>query len=291
MEPPAPPPEEPPVHQHPRWRSSWGDTLIGALALYAAGVFALELTHNIKLFPAVALIGSFMVPVTFVVFLYNHRHLSRLTLPVVAEAFFYGGILGVLAASIIEPVFVGPLRFGAAFRVGVVEEAVKLIGVLLVAWHHRHNSMLDGLILGGAAGMGFAALESMGYAFQAFLGSRGDLTLTVAVTLIRGILSPVGHGSWTAILAGVLFRQSQAGRFRVDGYVLGAYLLVVVLHGLWDGIPMLFAGRLVPLASIFLGQALVGALSIVILVGMWKEAVRLQFPPYLRRPEDLDSWE
>ena len=72
-----------------------------------------------------------------------------------------------------------------------------------------------GLILGAAAGMWFAALESMGYAFTAFLSSQGSLSATVNMTLLRGILAPIGHGTWTAILASVLFREGSAGHFRI----------------------------------------------------------------------------
>jgi RsiW-degrading membrane proteinase PrsW (M82 family) len=101
--------------------------------------------------------------------------------------------------------------------VGLIEEFAKILGVLVIARHRRHDAELDGLILGAAAGMGFASMESSGYAFVAFLRSGGNLSLMVAVTLLRGILSPVGHGTWTAILASVLFRESAAGRFRING--------------------------------------------------------------------------
>jgi RsiW-degrading membrane proteinase PrsW (M82 family) len=80
----------------------------------------------------------------------------------------YGGILGVLAASILEPLLIPSLNILTVFLVGAIEEFVKILGVLVVARHRRHDMEPDGLILGGAAGMGFAALESTGYAFSAF---------------------------------------------------------------------------------------------------------------------------
>ncbi len=101
--------------------------------------------------------------------------------------------------------------------------------------HLCHGSELAGLILGAAAGMAFAALESSGYAFSAFLRSGGSLSLTVLGTFLRGLLSPVGHGPWTAILAGVLFRESAGGRFHINRTVMGTYLTVAILHGLWYG--------------------------------------------------------
>jgi RsiW-degrading membrane proteinase PrsW (M82 family) len=135
---------------------------------------------------------------------------------------------------------------------------------------------MDGLILGAAAGMGFAALESNGYAFSAFMASRGSLSATVGVTLLRGVLSPVGHGTWTAILISVLFRESGPKWFRINLKVIGAYLLVVVLHGLWDGLPGLIAVLLSPGIDVFIGQALVGGVGLFILWRRWREARRLQ---------------
>jgi protease PrsW len=159
--------------------------------------------------------------------------------------------------------------------VGLIEEAVKVLGVLWIARTIRHDSELDGLIIGAAAGMGFASLESTGYAFTAFLESRGSLSAIVGVTLLRGLLSPLGHGTWTAILAGVLFRQSGARRFHVDRAVIGAYATVVILHGLWDGLPSFLSAFMTSGLDIFLAQAAVGATGLVILWTRWREAVRM----------------
>jgi RsiW-degrading membrane proteinase PrsW (M82 family) len=157
--------------------------------------------------------------------------------------------------------------------VGLIEEFAKILGVLVVARHRQHDAEVDGLILGAAAGMGFAALESTGYAFTAFLLSGGSLSTLVGVTLLRGVLSPVGHGTWTAILASVLFRES--GRhFRIDRDVLLTYLLVVVLHGLWDGLPQVISSVVSSGLDVMIGQAVVGIVGLVVLWRQWREAVR-----------------
>jgi RsiW-degrading membrane proteinase PrsW (M82 family) len=52
---------------------------------------------------------------------------------------------------------------------------------------------------------------------------------------LRGLLTPVGHGLWTAILGGVLFRTAaHTGRLRRSGALVGWYLVVALLHTLWD---------------------------------------------------------
>jgi RsiW-degrading membrane proteinase PrsW (M82 family) len=250
--------------------------LLVGFFLYAIGVMVLALTLNPNLFPTVVLLGNFLVPVTYVAFFYEHRRLSRLTMPTTALAFFYGGFLGVFAAALLEPIFIARLTPATAFGAGLIEEFAKILGVLVIARHRRHDVELDGLILGAAAGMGFAALESNGYAFTAFLRSGGSLSVTVLVTMLRGLLAPVGHGTWTAILASVLFRESAAGRFRLNRKVVAAYLLVAILHGLWDALPIALAVLVASGGEVIIGETIVGATSLFILGRRWREARRLQ---------------
>jgi protease PrsW len=253
---------------------SWLHVLWVGLVLFVVGVVIFGLTSNPNLFPTVALLGNFLVPVTYVAFFYQRRHLSRVDLPTTARAFLYGGVLGTFAAALLEPLFIDQLTPVSAFVVGLIEEFAKILGVLVVARNREHDQEIDGLILGAAAGMGFAALESTGYAFTAFLLSGGSLSTLVGVSLLRGLLSPVGHGTWTAILASVLFRESGRRRFRFDADVMRTYLLVVVLHGLWDGLPILLRALMVSGLDVLLGQVLVGLAGLVILWRQWREAVR-----------------
>jgi RsiW-degrading membrane proteinase PrsW (M82 family) len=271
-----PAPEKRPEKVRGRDGHSWSRVLLTGLSLYALGLAVLVATENPVIFPTVVMLGTFLVPAAYVAFFYERRHLTTLSLPSTFLSFFYGGVLGVFAAASLEPVFIGQINFFTAFEVGLIEEFAKVLGVLVIARHHRHNSELDGLILGAAAGMGFAALESTGYTFTTFLESGGSLSMIVAVTLLRGLLSPLGHGTWTAILAAVLFRESRVGHFRLNGRVVGAYLTVVALHGLWDGLPSLLANVVASGLDVVIAQMSVGAIGLLILWRRWREARLLQ---------------
>lgn len=263
------------------WRNTWLKVLATSAVFYILLMAALLLTNNSNLFPTLLMVGSFTVPIAYVAFFYERRHLSRLTLPTISLAFLYGGLLGILAASLLEPFFIRQLNLGAILKIGFIEEFAKILGVLVIARHKRHDSEMDGLILGAAAGMGFAALESNGYAFTAFLDNHGSVSATVVVTLIRGLLSPMGHGTWTAILASVLFRESRNGCFRIDKQVIGAYLLVSILHAMWDGLPLIIAYTLGQGLSLLIAWGMIGIVGLVILWLRWREAVKLQMvlPP------------
>src|ERR1700704_2001227 len=118
--------------------NSWWHILLIGMVLFVAGVAVFAVTCNLKLFPTVALIGNFLVPVSYVAFFYERRHMSQVTLVSVARAVFYGGVLGVFAAAILEPIFIRQLTLLSAFEVGLIEEFAKIIGVIVVARHHRH---------------------------------------------------------------------------------------------------------------------------------------------------------
>jgi protease PrsW len=261
--------------------SAWWRILMIGLLLFVVSVVVFALTGNPNLFPTVALIGNFLVPVSYVAFFYERRHMSQVTLVSTARAFFYGGVLGVFAAALLEPVFIQRLTFSSAFVVGLIEEFAKILGVLVVARHHRHDQEIDGILLGGAAGMGFAALESSGYVFTAFVNSGGSLSALVIVTLLRGLLSPVGHGTWTAILASVLFREGAPNNFRINGAVVGAYVTVVVLHGLWDGLPGVIGAVTGSGLDVLISQGLIGLAGLIILGFRYREAVRRAPAPAL----------
>lgn len=268
--------DDPWVSNPEKQKQIWWRILLTGIGLDFIALVLLVFTGNPNLFPTVVIVGNFLVPVVFVSFFYERRHLSTLSLGRVGLSFFYGGLLGILAASFLEPLFVNTSSPSGALVIGLVEEFAKILGVYIIARRWKHDAEMDGLILGAATGMGFAALESTGYAFTAFLFSGGGLTTAVDVTLLRGLLAPIGHGIWTAILASVLFREAKNNHFHLNFKVLGAYLLVSLLHGLWDGLPPVVAFIFSPGLDVLVAQAVVALVGIFILWLRYREALRQQ---------------
>jgi RsiW-degrading membrane proteinase PrsW (M82 family) len=217
-------------------RREWLEVFLGGLLLWVVSVAVTFWTGNPNLIPVVVLLGSFLVPVTFVVFAFERHADQVLTTQRILVAFVYGGVLGVLGASILEAEFLKQPSGLTYLGVGLIEEAVKLAALWVVAWRLPRYTMRDGIVLGATVGLGFAALESAGYAFTALFTMQGlSLQGLVETQVLRGVLTPVGHGLWTAILGGVLFRAAApAGRLRLSGGLVGWYVVVSLLHGLWD---------------------------------------------------------
>jgi protease PrsW len=220
------------VHPHHR-HGWWWKTLLAGFLLWAVTIVVTVLTQNTNLVPTIILLGSFLVPFTVVLFVIERVTGTVSTMQLVT-AFFVGGILGVLGASLLE----ADLQQNAFLYVvvGFVEEFVKGVLLVVVAWRVRPKTARQGALLGATVGAGFAAFESAGYAFNAAITSRGiDLASLLQTEVVRAILSPVGHVLWTAILGAVLFGAARGGvRLRWSWTVLVAYVGVALLHGLWD---------------------------------------------------------
>ncbi|TYB60671.1 PrsW family intramembrane metalloprotease [Nonomuraea sp. PA05] len=208
----------------------WLRIFLTGLVLWLATVVVTAWTGNSNLVPTVVLFGSFLVPVTFVVWAYGRGRSAEVTVERLFVAFVVGGVLGVLGASLLESWLLRPSVL-VYVLVGLIEEGVKLAALIFVTRHVARRVTRDGVVLGATVGFGFAAFESAGYAFNALFTADGlSLTQLVETEVLRGILTPVGHGLWTAITGGALFRAGG----RLTGPVLLTYLGVSLLHALWD---------------------------------------------------------
>jgi RsiW-degrading membrane proteinase PrsW (M82 family) len=189
-------------------------------------------TRNVNLVPTVILLGSFLVP--FVVVLFAAERIRGLHPTALLLVFFLSGVFGVLGASLLESGLEPSLAL--YLLIGLIEEAVKAVILVVAAWRLAPKTAGQGALLGAVVGAGFAAFESAGYAFQASLSERGiDLGNLLQTEVIRAVLTPAGHVLWTAVVgAAVLNSARRTGRMRLTLGVVAAFVAVVVLHALWD---------------------------------------------------------
>src|SRR5215213_10031980 len=84
------------TRQH-RGRRIWLPIFAGGLALWVATMLVTFATQNSNLIPTIILLGSFLVPVTFVTYAFSRAD-PIITPQRIFSAFIVGGILGVLGA-------------------------------------------------------------------------------------------------------------------------------------------------------------------------------------------------
>ncbi|WP_099209977.1 PrsW family intramembrane metalloprotease [Thermococcus henrietii] len=195
----------------------------------------------------------------------------------VIATFLLGATLSVGIAYVLESILtiggmIKPLLPTTAFYValvaGFVEEPAKALAVRFPYKAGQMDGIMDGLVYGVAAGLGFAATENFLY----------GLGWGVAVTLTRAFLTPFAHGTWTAII-GVGYGLKAEGKV----YSLAPfYALAIFLHFTWDYFAFLSAT--VPAYNIMLILLLLVNLSILryfLILG--EEEDRQRFWYYLTR--------
>ena len=203
----------------------WLRIFLGGMALWVATVLVTFATQNSNLIPTIILLGSFLVPVTFVTYAFSHAD-PIITPQRIFGAFVVGGTLGVLGASLLEAELLNTPSPFTYLGVGLIEEAVKLAALWLLARRLPRYGVRDGMVLGATVGLGFAAFESAGYAFNALFTTNGLSLLDVVETeVLRGILTPIGHGVWTGSWVGrcLLLRHDTGGYEQRLPYLAGMW--------------------------------------------------------------------
>ncbi len=256
-------------------RHTWLQIFVGGLVLLYLLERTLLATQSLNYVPSVLLLGAFLVPVSFVTYLYERLPEWEVPLPPVAICFFWGGALGTVVAGSLEYDLLRSLGVLALLGIGLIEEGAKLIFPLIFYFLGRYRSEGAGIVLGVSTAMGFAALETMGYGFMTLLQSQGNLLLLDEVLLARGLTSPAGHAAWTGLVCAVLWRErKRAGRVVVNGKVLGAFATAVVLHALWDTFSLLRGVTFVESVSLELVSLFIALVSLMLLITRIREARR-----------------
>jgi RsiW-degrading membrane proteinase PrsW (M82 family) len=218
-------------------RLVWLPTLVVGLGLFEFVRHALIETQNPNLVPTLILLGAAVVPAGFVAFIYGRRLRYDVSAPVLAVTALVGGVVGVVLAGVWEYHTLITLGWIPMVAVGLAEETAKLIIPAAVLVFVGYRRPANGLLLGVAAGAGFAALETMGYAFVTLIESRGDLSAVDSLLLLRGLLSPAAHMAWTGLTAAALWHAA-ARRWHVGAVLrfVAAFAIAVALHTTWDTI-------------------------------------------------------
>jgi RsiW-degrading membrane proteinase PrsW (M82 family) len=243
------------------------------------GVVLLGLLRNVALLPVWVVVGSTAVSTILLMVVLAEtgsggQRLSRSELLLAAGV---GGTLSIVFGgtidALVQPtVAAGAVDDRALLLSGFVEEACKLAVVYLFVRRRVRPTIIDGLLLGAAVGLGFAAFESMGYAVSPFLDHQfGWPTLVQSgrIQVTRALFEPFGHPLWSALLGAAVVSSSR-GRLPRAARVTLAYLGVAIAHGAWDGAAVLGERVLgaIGVAVANAGVGIVTAVEMIVLVGI-----------------------
>jgi RsiW-degrading membrane proteinase PrsW (M82 family) len=218
------------VHEF-RWAFAVG--LGGILVLYVAGLIS-----------AAILVAVFLVPVLYLIYLYEAQVYRDEPATVLGFTLGGGAVLGLVVTLIERAVYnpfsgVGNPLHNAGINVGavlflgllvpVVQEAVKPLPAMFLPNRKDFPETVDGLVFGIAAGLGFGLAESL-VAFSTVLVSLpahstpGNWIYDLAML---AVFQPLLQGSATGMVAAAVWRYR---RGRLGGREIGGVAMAVIAH-------------------------------------------------------------
>ena len=217
-----------------------------SLGLYLVLLFVWEVWENTTLLPALMIVGSFAIPIPTLILFWELNVWRNISIYVVAKLMLVGGIVSffithlliaiVPLTSIILPDWGDLLGASAA---GPLEETAKVLAMVFFVRATKYRYKMNGLLLGAAVGTGFAAFESVGYAFNFLV--EGDVNDMLAVIGLRSVFSPFMHVVWSAIAGCALWQILDGQEFKwrewrllCDEKFIKPFLIPVILHMLWN---------------------------------------------------------
>jgi RsiW-degrading membrane proteinase PrsW (M82 family) len=242
------------------WPKPWLFARVFLIALIAyLGLFlGVSLFKNLNFIPGLIVVGAFAVPFSTLIFFWEMNAPQNIPIYKIIYVVFIGGILSMLVAL----VFYDILRHNInPITIGIAEELAKVITVICFVQNLKYKYVLNGLLLGAAVGVGFAAFETAGYALRALLS--GNFHMLYYTILWRSIFAPGGHVAWAALTGAAVCMVQGDKKFELKMMInpkfTRIFVLVVLMHALWDS----------PLLGIFpIGQIILMAASWILVFRM-----------------------
>jgi protease PrsW len=241
--------------------------------IYVGLYIGFEVFDNAHFFPGLIMVGSFIVPLTILIFFWEMNAPQNISIYKVVKILFIGGIMSLVTAVFLYENIGGN---SSVIMVGFVEELAKLLVIIWFIREKKYTYILNGILIGAAVGTGFAAFESAGYALMAVLLSDFD---TMYFTIFwRGVLAPGGHIVWAAILGAAINIVRAKDRplylsMLKDYRFWGTFIIVIAMHAVWDLPWSTFMG--IPIAQLCL-TAFSWTIAFVFINRGLKEITRLK---------------
>lgn len=241
-----------------RWALLAG--LAGVLILWLAGLVT-----------AAILVAAFLVPVLYLLYLYEAQVYRDE--PAVVLGFTIGGgvaagiVITLLVHALYNPISYNPnplgrptVNIGVVLLLGLlvplVQEVVKALPAVFLPNRAEFPETVDGLVFGVAAGLGFSLAESL-INFSATLTSLpahiapGNWIFNLATI---AVLQPLMQGSATGLVVATIWRQRLG---RLGGREIGGVVMALLAHVAFSGGSEALAQSSVSPALIVIWQALV----------------------------------
>ncbi len=247
-----------------QWQKPWlfVRAAVIAIVLTVLTMFAVQFLGSISSIAFLYVIPAFAIPLAVVVFYWEMNIPGDISILEAVCVMLLGGILSLIVASVITRIGDWP---SAAYITGPwPEEIAKFLIVYLILTRGKYRYGIQGILIGGAVGAGFAAIETSGYAMESAMkyalisytevASQYSVDLEGALNaaysgiiqsdmmqtqLVRGLLAIGGHTVWAAFYGGAvaLAKKGQEKLKAADALNPLTFMslsVAILLHTFWN---------------------------------------------------------
>lgn len=243
-----------------RMLSDWQKPWLFARVLIAGLVLSVLIGISCVIFPGygmllmLCLLPAFVVPLSVMLFYCEMNIPGNISIYEALLLTLLGGCLSLTVTGIMRTVFPGISEI--AFLAGPLpEELAKCLIVTIFLCRKKYNYGLQGILIGGAVGVGFSAMESAGYALQIFdigiqnaMGTNIIIRSMADILVRRGVLAIGGHVVWAALYGGALALIKGKGKMSPKCFANSLFWLTFsaafLLHTAWNFSASYLAGKL-----------------------------------------------
>jgi RsiW-degrading membrane proteinase PrsW (M82 family) len=121
-------------------------------------------------------------------------------------------------------------RFGAIVVAPIVEETTKGMFLLITITNKKFDNITDGIVYGGAIGLGFGMTENFLY----FVSYADSIPNWIMLVVVRSLFSAVMHCVSTATLGAFLgfAKFKLSGKKILYGFI--GLIIAMIIHSIWN---------------------------------------------------------
>ncbi|HUQ44599.1 MAG TPA: PrsW family intramembrane metalloprotease [Candidatus Limnocylindria bacterium] len=193
-----------------------------------AGLLVLLGLYVLGLITAAFIVAAILVPLVYLLYLYEARVYRDAPVPVTLGTMGGGFVVGIVATIVLDAMLgsratgAGRVSSGvdfgvlilAAVAVPIIKEVVKPLPALLLRNRPMFGQSVDGLVFGIAAGLGFAAAETIIHFAAVITGlpAQTEPGLWFLPLATVAVLMPILHGTATGLITAALWRGKASAR-------------------------------------------------------------------------------
>jgi protease PrsW len=121
-------------------------------------------------------------------------------------------------------------RFGAIVVAPLVEEFTKGLFLLITIVNKKFDNITDGIVYGGAIGLGFGMTENFLY----FVTYGESISNWIMLVIVRSLFSAVMHCVSTATLGAFLGSAKFKSSSKKVLYALIGFFIAAMIHSIWN---------------------------------------------------------